>query len=127
MLDRNNIRNNVTLLGQRANIYEIMNCLDFLILSSYSEACPNVLLEASLCGIPAISTDVGDARYLIGKYGYIVESNNINQMSDAIIKISKMSEKDYHNLCLGTLHRSLNKFTKDKMLSVYRKFYKSCI
>ena len=123
MLEKNNIRNHVTMLGPIAKIYEIMNCLDFLILSSYSEACPNVLLEASLCGIPAISTDVGDANYLIGKFGFIVESNNVSQMSNAIIKGSKMTEKEHHKLSLATLERSLSKFTKDKMLSAYNKFY----
>ena len=54
MLEKNNIKNFVTLLGIKDNIYEIMNCLDFLVLSSYSEACPNVILESSLCGIPVI-------------------------------------------------------------------------
>tara|TARA_Y100001968_G_C19438474_1_gene761155 strand:- start:1148 stop:2275 length:1128 start_codon:yes stop_codon:yes gene_type:complete len=123
ILKTNNIGNFVTLLGPRDNISEIMNCLDFLVLSSNSEACPNVILEASFCGIPSISTDVGDAKYMIGSYGYIVESNNSMQMAKAIIEISKLKEQQYKILSLGTMRRSLNEFSINRMLDSYSKVH----
>jgi len=55
-------------------IPEILSCADVLALCSYYEGSPTVVKEALACGIPVVSTDVGDVRQVLEnkKVGKIV-------------------------------------------------------
>lgn len=65
-----------TFLGSRprAEIPEIMNCADVFVLTSVIEEMPTVVLEAFACGVPVVSTAVGDVpRFVVdGKTGFLV-------------------------------------------------------
>jgi glycosyltransferase involved in cell wall biosynthesis len=59
---------------------------DIFILASHSEGLPNSLMEAMLCGIPSIATNVGSVSDLIidGETGILIEKQNIEQLTDGI-------------------------------------------
>jgi len=79
---------NVTFMGERRyeEIPKILNCAEVLALCSLSEGSPTVVREAFACGLPVVSTDVGDVRQLIIKdsVGSIVESDE-EKFAEAII------------------------------------------
>ncbi len=69
----------VRFLGNRPRpeIPALMNAADVLVLTSRREAMPTVVLEGLACGVPVVSTEVGDVpRFLDeGRTGYVVEAN----------------------------------------------------
>lgn len=84
-LVNNNVKDNVILAGSRDDIPNVMNGLDIHLLSSSSEAFPNVLNEAMACGTPCVTTNVGDAATIVSKLGWVA---NIKKPDELALKIS---------------------------------------
>ena len=62
----------------------VYNALSFLVLSSSDEGFPNVLGEAMACGVPCVTTRVGDAQALVGPFGLVVEPGDAPAIAEAL-------------------------------------------
>ncbi len=85
-----NLENNVEFLGFRDDIKVLLNKTKVLLLTSESEGMPSVIIEAMACGVPVVSSDVGDIGDIIedGLNGFLVEKfNEILSYKFKIIKI----------------------------------------
>jgi len=78
-LRENSIADRVDMPGwiSRGDLPQCLNKLRLLVLPSYTEGLPNIMLEAMACGTPVLATPVGAMPDIIvdGKTGFIMENN----------------------------------------------------
>lgn len=78
------IADRVIMIGPVADPTEIYSACDAIVLSSRSEGCPNVLIEALACGTPCASTDVGDVRTILGDDRLVAPAGDPGGLAEAI-------------------------------------------
>lgn len=86
---------NIYCVGEVDNIASYYQMSDFAILYSTTEGFPNVIGEAMACGLPCISTDVGDCGELVDGSGWVCTSGTSQELSDALFFSSKICSSDY--------------------------------
>jgi glycosyltransferase involved in cell wall biosynthesis len=76
----------VELWGQRSDMPEVLNSAHLVVLPSYREGLPKVLLEAAACGRTVVTTDVPGCRDAIdpGVTGVLVPVRNAAALADAL-------------------------------------------
>jgi glycosyltransferase involved in cell wall biosynthesis len=76
---------NVVRCGRRDDVPRLLAAADIVVSSSrFGEAFSNVIAEGMACGLPAVATDVGDARTIVGDTGLIVPIEDAQALEAAI-------------------------------------------
>lgn len=78
---------NINFLGNVSDVPYLLAESDVLVLSSDSEACPVVILEAMASGLPIIATNVGGVPELVTDNGFVVEKGNAKAFTEAMAKM----------------------------------------
>ncbi len=82
-------------IDNRNELEKIISDFDCLILPSWNEGQPLVILEAMSLGIPVIATRVGDIPNMLGSdYPFLVEPHDNNNFSNIILNFDKFQAKD---------------------------------
>lgn len=83
------LRPRLAALGQRRDVPTLLPGLDILCLASrFGEGFPNVLGEAMACGVPCVTTDVGDAARVVAGAGLVVPPGDAAALADAIMALA---------------------------------------
>lgn len=71
-----------------------LNKIKILVIPSFTEGLPNIMLEAMACGTPVIANTVGSIPDVIknGQNGYLIENNHPSSIVEAVIKAINNSE-----------------------------------
>ncbi len=89
---------NIRYLGKvpNENLAEIYNLADALVMLSEYEGMPTVVLESLTCGVPVITTDVGDVSKAIkdGITGYIATKENFKEKVLQLLNEDKSYKED---------------------------------
>ena len=103
--------NKVQLIDQISDMPAFYQSIDAFLMTSITEGFPNVLVEAMASGLPCISTDVGDAKYIVQDLGSIVPPRNAQALADAILVYAEKSEAEKQALKQATRERVEQNFS----------------
>lgn len=128
LLMRHALVDQVLLSGPRDDMPAVMNALDLHVLTSVSEAFPNVVAEAMACGTPCVVTDVGDAANIVGEQGWCVPPGDSvalhAALERALLLLGSSQVQQWREACRA---RILQEFTLEKMVSAYEETWSNAV
>lgn len=82
------LQHRIRLLGQVSNIVEVIAEHDLMVLPSFTEGFPNVVIEALSVGVPVVSFEVSGIASIIKNdfNGYVIPQNDVVKYKEAILK-----------------------------------------
>lgn len=124
-LTDNDLIDRVTFSGlrRREEVREIVGISDVFVLTSAYEGMPIALLEALGCGVPVVSTKVGEVGLAVqqGHNGYLVDSENAVDISSAILECLSRGDELRGDRCTT----SIQQFTPEKVLRAVYDIYRT--
>jgi len=124
VVEAKGLTDRVRALGYRSDVERVLPAVDVLCLSSaFGEGFPNVLGEAMACEIPCVSTDVGDARRIIGNTGLIVPARDPVSLAHAIDDLIKRGAAAREQLGRAARSRIESEYSLTRIVERYTALY----
>ena len=125
MLMESNVEDRVKLLGERDDIPGLTSSLDIATLSSSSEAFPNVIGEAMACGVPCVTTAVGDAEWILGDTGKVVPVRDPDALAAGWEQYIDLEAAKRRRIGESARRRIIDNFSLKKVAYLYSELYDS--
>lgn len=126
-----NLEKRVIFMGEVSpeNMPEVYNCSDVYAISSYSEGDPIVVREALACGIPVVSTNVGDLKDIVSNemLGKIVNSYNEKEFAEALIETIEIVKGSPEKVIKKCREVALERFTFERILKEFIEVYEEAL
>jgi len=118
----------VELLGQRDDVAKAITQSNILVLPSYREGLPKVLLEAAACGRPVITSDVPGCRDAIepGVTGLLVPPRDAQALGKAI-EILLNDPKRCQDMSSAARHLAEREFSIEKVVASHLCIYRELL
>ena len=121
-LDEKNLNGKVKLAGwiPHDKLPDCLNELKLVVLPSYTEGLPNLMLEAMACGTPVLATPVGAIPDMItdGETGFITENNSPECIAENVIRA--LEHPDLERIVENARARVEREFTYEAAVERYR-------
>ncbi len=91
--------------------------------SAFGEGFPNVIGEAMACGVPCVSTDVGEAAAIVGNCGLIVPPGDPQALSRALIDMVDRGAEARAELGRAARARIAAKYALLRVIGRYQEIY----
>ena len=114
----------VLLPGLQDNVTEWLKCMDVFCLSSDQEGTSVTLIEAGMCALPSVVTNVGGNPEIVddGKTGLVVPSGNEGALTDALIRLGNEPALR-RAMGVAARHRVEATYSLDRMVDRYLEVY----
>jgi glycosyltransferase involved in cell wall biosynthesis len=120
------VARNVLRLGRRQDVARLFAAADFVVSSSrFGEGFSNVLAEGMACGLPPITTDVGDAKFIVGDTGFVVPPENPAALAAAIRTLASESPAARGQRGIRARARIVENFAMPQAIKRYAELYAS--
>jgi glycosyltransferase involved in cell wall biosynthesis len=119
------IANNVSFLGERHDVPELLNVFDIYALTSFNEGMNLTLLEAMSTGLPVVATAVGGNAEIVeeGITGYLVNSGDIESLAERLRNLVNSPELRA-TMGMKARERVLSHFDQRSMMQKYLSLYR---
>jgi glycosyltransferase involved in cell wall biosynthesis len=112
----------ISITGWLDNVELYLNEMKLLVLPSFTEGLPNILLEAMACGTPVLATPVGAIQDIIknGETGFLLKSNDPMHIAERIIELLNNPEL-LEEVSIKAYNYVRENFSFEKTLDAWRK------
>ena len=117
----------IIFLGQRSDVQNLMKSFDIFCLSSKAEGFPNVIGEAMLSGLPCITTDVGDAKEIVGRTGWVIPANNPLLLANCIDRVIKIKPEKLKKYSKNARQKIISNYDINHIKNEYISLYHSLL
>ena len=116
---------NITMLGLRRDIPDLMSAADGFVLSSETEGLPMVLLQAAASQLPIVATAVGGIAEVVrdGETGFAVEPNAPSALGAAMRRLAGMGAQDRQRMGEAARKLANQRFSNQTVLDQWETMY----
>ena len=125
LIEHLGLKNNVTLLGRRNDIPQLMQEADFFILPSAYEGFGLVVAEAMACGAFVIATNSGGVAEVMGDTGILVPPQDSKALAEAIKQAVSKTPLEIQENNLKARQRVEELFSLEKSVENWLKIYRN--
>ncbi len=127
-VERGSLGGRAHLLGARKDAPRLLASLDVYVSASwYGEAFPNVLGEAMSCGVPCVTTDIGDSARIVAGLGRVVPPRDPEALAAACLELLTLPAEQRRSLAAGVRRRVEEHYSMESVAAAYVSTYETLV
>ena len=117
----------VRFLGWRSDLALLFAAADVAVLSSDNEGMPVTLIEASMAGVPCVTTDVGSAREVVldSETGFVVPTDSV-AIAQALTTLFS-DDRLRHAMGISASRHTMENFSSSRLIHDHETLYRGLI
>lgn len=121
IVEREEEAGTINYLGTSSDVRSIMQHADAVVLPSYREGLPRVMLESLAMAKPVITTDVPGCRETVvnTKNGYLISVEDAKELTSAMLKMANLSSEERQAMGAVGREMALKEFDEQAIIKRY--------
>jgi len=119
----------ISWVGSQVDVRPVLQLADVLVLPSYREGFPNVVLEAGAMQLPVIATDISGSNEAITEEfnGWLVPVQDVDLLEHAMLRAMKAPQLELREMGKRARARVVERFERKSHLIRLRAYYNSIL